>query len=48
MLKAVTGILFSDVNGLDLPTERWRKGFVCFSLPEVGAHNRVPCRQLYY
>jgi len=23
------------------------KGF-CFSLPKVGAHNRVPSRQLYY
>ena len=46
--KALTQIWFSKVKGPALPKERWRKGFIFFSLPKVGAHNRVPSKQLYY
>ena len=46
--KALTQIWLSKVKGPALPKERWRKGFVFFSLPKVGAHNSVPSRQLYY
>ena len=46
--KALTQLWLSKVKGPALPKERWRKGFVFFSLPTVGAHNRVPSRQLYY
>ena len=46
--KALTQIWLSKVKGPALPKERWRKGFVFFSLPKVGAHNRVPSKQLYY
>ena len=45
--KALTQLWLSTVKGPALPKERCRKGFV-FSLPKVGAHNRVPSRQLYY
>ena len=38
----------SKVKASALPKERWRKGFAFFSLPKVGAHNRVPSKQLYY
>ena len=44
--QALTQILLSKVKGPTLPKERWRKGFVCFSLPKVGAHDRVPSKQL--
>ena len=47
--KALTQIWLSKVKASALPKARWRKGFcVFFSLPKVGAHNRVPSRQLYY
>ena len=47
--KALTQIWLSKVKGPALPKERWRTGFVFFfSLQKVGAHNRVPSRQLYY
>ena len=46
--KALTQIVLSKVKGPALPKERWRKGFVFFSFPKVGAHNRVPAKQLYY
>ena len=46
--KALTQIWLSKVKGPALPKERWRKGFVFFSLQKVGAHNRVPSKQLYY
>ena len=46
--KALTQILLSKVKGPALPKERWRKGFVLFSTPKVGAHNRVPSKQIYY
>ena len=46
--KVLTQIWLSKVKGPALPKERWRKGFVFFSLPKVGAHNRVPSKQLYY
>ena len=46
--KALTQTLLSKVKGPALAKERWRKGFIFFSLPKVGAHNRVPSRQLYY
>jgi len=47
--KVLTQIWLSTVKGPALPKERWRKGFVVFiSLPKVGAHNRVPSKQLYY
>ena len=46
--KAFTQIWLSEVKAPALPKERWRKGFVCFSLPKVGAHNRVPSKQFYY
>ena len=46
--KALTQIWLSKVQGPALPKERWRKGFVFFSLQKDGAHNRVPPRQLYY
>ena len=46
--KALTQIWFSKVKGPALSKERWRKGFAFFSLPKVGAHNRVPSKQLYY
>jgi hypothetical protein len=45
--KNLTQILLSKVKGLALPKERWRTGFF-FSLPKVGAQNRVPSRQLYH
>ena len=46
--KVLTQIWLSKVKGPALPKERWRKGFAFFSLPKVGAHNRVPSKQLYY
>ena len=47
--KALTQIWLSKVKAPALLKERWRKGFVVFfSLPKVGAHNRVPSKQLYY
>ena len=46
--KALTQIWLSKVKGPALPKERWRKGFAFFSIPKVGAHNRVPSKQLYY
>ena len=46
--KALTQIWLSKVKASALPKERWRKGFVFFSLLKVCAHNRVPSRQLYY
>ena len=46
--KALTHILFSKVKGPASPKERWRKGFVFFSTPKVGAHKRIPSKQLYY
>ena len=47
--KVLTQLWLSKVKGpAALPKERWRKGFVFFSLPKVGAHNRVPSKQLYY
>ena len=45
--KALTQLWFSKVKGPALPKEMWRKVFF-FSLPKVGAHNRIPPRQLYY
>ena len=46
--KTLTQIWLSKVKGPALPKERWRKGYVFFPLPKVGAHNRVPSKQLYY
>ena len=46
--KALTQIWLSKIKAPALPKERWRKGFAFFSLPKVGAHNRVPSKQLYY
>ena len=46
--KVLSQLWLSKVKGPALPKERWRKGVVFVSLPEVGAHNRVPSRQLYY
>ena len=46
--KVLTQIWLSKVKGPALPKERWRKGFAFFSLPKVGAHKRVPSKQLYY
>ena len=46
-LNVLQGLDISDILE-PLPKERWRKGFVFFSLPKVGAHNRVPSKQLYY
>ena len=47
--KFLTQLWLSTVKGPALPKERWRKVFVVFfSLPKVGAHNRVPSKQLYY
>jgi hypothetical protein len=45
---ALTQTLLSKVKGPALAKERGRTGFIFFSLPKVGAHNRVPSRQLYY
>ena len=45
--KALTQLWFSKVKGPALPKERWRTGFV-FLLPKVGAHKRVPSKQLFY
>ena len=45
--KILTQLWLSKVKGPALPKERWRNGFV-FLLPKVGAHNRVPSKQLYY
>ena len=44
--KLLAHIWLSKVKASVLPKERWRKVF--FSLPKVGAHNRVPSKQLYY
>ena len=44
--KLLTQLWLSTVKGPALPKERWRNVF--FSLPKVGAHNRVPSKQLYY
>ena len=46
--KALIQLWLSKTNGPALLKERWRKGFVFFSPPKVGAHNRVPSKQLYY
>ena len=46
-LNVLQGLDISDILE-PLPKERWRKGFVFFSPPKVGAHNRVPSKQLYY
>ena len=46
--KALTQLWLSTVKGPALPKQRWRKGFVFFSLPKVCAQNRVPSKQLYY
>ena len=46
--KALTQLWLSTVKASALPKERWRKSFALLSLPKVGAHNRVPSKQLYY
>ena len=44
--KVLTQIWLSEVKAPALPKERWRKGFVSFLLPKVGAQNRVPSKHL--
>ena len=35
-------------KGASFTQRKVEKGFCFFSLPKVGAHNRVPSKQLYY
>ena len=44
--KALIQLWLSEVKAPALPKERWRKGFVSFLLPKVGAQNRVPSKHL--
>ena len=46
--KALTQIWLSKVKDQLYPKKGGERVLFFFSLPKVGAHNRVPSKQLYY